>query len=75
MAQSSGRSTSTSSPSTRTGKIRTGRTARRLVVFGFFEEVLAQVNVPAVRRRLEAALEAELAAAEAAQKAQEAEAG
>ncbi len=35
--------------------------ARRLVVFGFFEEVLAQVTVPAVRRRLEAALEAELA--------------
>ena len=35
--------------------------ARRLVVFGFFEEVLAQATVPAVRRRLEAALEAELA--------------
>jgi len=35
--------------------------ARRLVVFGFFEEVLAQVTVPAVRRRLEAALEEELA--------------
>jgi len=35
--------------------------ARRLVVFGFFEEVLEQVSVPAVRRRLEAALEAELA--------------
>jgi Fe-S cluster assembly protein SufD len=50
------------------------RTARRLVVFGFFEEVLAQVTVPAVRRRLEAALEAELAAAEAAQEAQETEA-
>jgi hypothetical protein len=43
-------------------------------VFGFFEEVLAQVHVPAVRRRLEAALEAELAAAEAAQKAQETQA-
>jgi Fe-S cluster assembly protein SufD len=42
------------------------QTARRLVVFGFFEEVLAKVTVPAVRRRLEAALEAELAAAEAA---------
>jgi hypothetical protein len=42
------------------------------VVFGFFEEVLAQVTVPAVRRRLEAALEAELAAAAAAQEAQEA---
>ena len=41
-------------------------TARRLVVFGFFEEVLAQVSVPAVRRRLEAALEAELEAAAAA---------
>jgi len=41
------------------------RTARRLVVFGFFEEVLAQVAVPEVRRRLEAALEAELVAAEA----------
>ena len=48
------------------------RTARRLVVFGFFEEVLAQVTVPAVRRRLEAALEAELAAAAAVQEAQEA---
>ena len=35
--------------------------ARRLVVFGFFEEILAQVAIPAVRRRLEAALEAELA--------------
>jgi Fe-S cluster assembly protein SufD len=42
------------------------RTARRLVVFGFFEEVLAQVTVPEVRRRLEAALEAELLAAEVA---------
>jgi hypothetical protein len=31
------------------------------VVFGFFEEILAQATVPAVRRRLEAALEAELA--------------
>lgn len=35
--------------------------ARRMVVFGFFEEILAQVTVPAVRRRLEQALEAELA--------------
>jgi Fe-S cluster assembly protein SufD len=35
--------------------------ARRMAVFGFFEEILAQVTVPAVRRRLEAALEAELA--------------
>jgi Fe-S cluster assembly protein SufD len=34
--------------------------ARRLVVFGFFEEILEQVGVPAVRRRLEDALEAEL---------------
>jgi Fe-S cluster assembly protein SufD len=34
--------------------------ARRLVVFGFFEEILEQIGVPAVRRRLEAALEAEL---------------
>ncbi len=34
--------------------------ARRLVVFGFFEEILEQVGVPAARRRLEAALEAEL---------------
>jgi Fe-S cluster assembly protein SufD len=34
--------------------------ARRLVVFGFFEEVLAQATVQAVRHRLEAALEAEL---------------
>ena len=35
--------------------------ARRLVVFGFFEEILAQATVPAVRRRLEDALEDELA--------------
>ena len=34
--------------------------ARRMAVFGFFEEVLAQATVPAVRRRLEAALEEEL---------------
>jgi Fe-S cluster assembly protein SufD len=47
--------------------------ARRLVVFGFFEEVLAQVTIPAVRRRLEAALEAELEAAAAAQQAQQAQ--
>jgi len=40
--------------------------ARRLVVFGFFEEILEQVAVPAVRRRLEAALEAELARGEVA---------
>jgi Fe-S cluster assembly protein SufD len=35
--------------------------ARRMAVFGFFEEILAQVTVPSVRQRLEAALEAELA--------------
>jgi Fe-S cluster assembly protein SufD len=35
--------------------------ARRMAVFGFFEEILAQVTVPAVRRRLEQALEDELA--------------
>ena len=34
--------------------------ARRMAVFGFFEQVLAQATVPAVRRRLEAALEEEL---------------
>jgi len=34
--------------------------ARRMAVFGFFEEILARATVPAVRRRLEAALEAEL---------------
>jgi Fe-S cluster assembly protein SufD len=49
--------------------------ARRLVVFGFFEEVLAQVTIPAVRRRLEAALEAELEAAAAAQEAKAREGG
>ncbi|HEY0805242.1 MAG TPA: Fe-S cluster assembly protein SufD [Pseudonocardiaceae bacterium] len=36
--------------------------ARRLVVRGFFHEVLAKIAVPAVRERLEAAIEAELAA-------------
>lgn len=36
--------------------------ARRLVVRGFFHEVLAKIGVPAVRERLEAAIEAELAA-------------
>jgi Fe-S cluster assembly protein SufD len=35
--------------------------ARRMAVFGFFDEILAQVTVEPVRRRLEAALEAELA--------------
>jgi Fe-S cluster assembly protein SufD len=49
--------------------------ARRLVVFGFFEEVLAQVTIPAVRRRLEAALEAELEAAAVAQEAKAREGG
>jgi Fe-S cluster assembly protein SufD len=34
--------------------------ARRMAVFGFFEEILSQATVPAVRRRLEAALEEEL---------------
>jgi Fe-S cluster assembly protein SufD len=34
--------------------------ARRLVVRGFFHEVLAKITVPAVRERLEAAIEAEL---------------
>src|SRR5205823_6547129 len=36
--------------------------ARRLVVRGFFQEILMKINVPAVRERLEAAIEAELAA-------------
>ena len=36
--------------------------ARRLVVRGFFHEVLAKIAVPAVRERLEAAIEAELEA-------------
>lgn len=35
--------------------------ARRLVVRGFFHEVLAKIAVPEVRERLEAAIEAELA--------------
>jgi Fe-S cluster assembly protein SufD len=35
--------------------------ARRLVVRGFFHEVLAKIAVPQVRERLEAAIEAELA--------------
>jgi Fe-S cluster assembly protein SufD len=34
--------------------------ARRLVVRGFFHEVLAKIAVPSVRERLEAAIEAEL---------------
>jgi Fe-S cluster assembly protein SufD len=36
--------------------------ARRLVVRGFFHEVLNRIAVPSVRERLEAAIEAELAA-------------
>jgi Fe-S cluster assembly protein SufD len=35
--------------------------ARRLVVRGFFHEILAKIGVPSVRERLEAAIEAELA--------------
>jgi len=40
----------------------TEEAARRLVVRGFFHEVLAKIAVVAVRERLEAAIEAELAA-------------
>jgi Fe-S cluster assembly protein SufD len=36
--------------------------ARRLVVRGFFQEILLKIDVPEVRERLEAAIEAELAA-------------
>ncbi|MDQ2707996.1 MAG: Fe-S cluster assembly protein SufD [Actinomycetota bacterium] len=36
--------------------------ARRLVVRGFFNEIINKISVPAVRERLEAAVEAELAA-------------
>ena len=36
--------------------------ARRLVVRGFFQELIAKIAVPEVRERLEAAVEAELAA-------------
>ncbi|MFI6027002.1 Fe-S cluster assembly protein SufD [Amycolatopsis magusensis] len=36
--------------------------ARRLVVRGFFHEILAKITVPEVRERLEAAIEAELEA-------------
>ena len=36
--------------------------ARRLVVRGFFGEVLAKIGVPALRERLEAAIETELEA-------------
>jgi Fe-S cluster assembly protein SufD len=34
--------------------------ARRLVVRGFFHEILAKIAVTSVRKRLEAAIEAEL---------------
>ena len=34
--------------------------ARRLVVRGFFAELIQQIGVPAVEQRLEAAIEAEL---------------
>ncbi|HZZ46129.1 MAG TPA: Fe-S cluster assembly protein SufD [Pseudonocardia sp.] len=40
--------------------------ARRLVVRGFFNEIINRITVPAVRERLEAAVEAELAAIESA---------
>jgi Fe-S cluster assembly protein SufD len=36
--------------------------ARRLVVRGFFNEIINRISVPALRERLEAAVEAELAA-------------
>jgi Fe-S cluster assembly protein SufD len=39
--------------------------ARRLVVRGFFNEIIRKISVPAVRERLEAAVEEELAAIEA----------
>jgi Fe-S cluster assembly protein SufD len=38
--------------------------ARRLVVRGFFNEIINRIAVPAVRERLEAAVEEELAAVE-----------
>jgi Fe-S cluster assembly protein SufD len=40
--------------------------ARRLVVRGFFHEIIRRVSVPTVRGRLEAAVEAELASVESA---------
>ncbi|MQA60073.1 MAG: Fe-S cluster assembly protein SufD [Actinophytocola sp.] len=40
--------------------------ARRLVVRGFFHEILTKIDVPEVRERLEAAIEAELEAVESA---------
>ncbi|MGH3434602.1 MAG: SufD family Fe-S cluster assembly protein, partial [Thermocrispum sp.] len=39
--------------------------ARRLVVRGFFHEILARIDVPELRERLEAAIEAELQAVNA----------
>ena len=42
-------------------------TARRLVVRGFFNEIIRKITVPAVRERLEAAVEQELAGVESAQ--------
>jgi len=41
--------------------------ARRLVVRGFFNEIIRKITVPAVRERLEAAVEQELAGVESAQ--------
>jgi Fe-S cluster assembly protein SufD len=38
--------------------------ARRLVVRGFFNEIINKIGIPAVRERLEAAVEAELAASD-----------
>jgi Fe-S cluster assembly protein SufD len=40
--------------------------ARRLVVRGFFNEIINKIGIPAVRERLEAAVEAELAASDLA---------
>ena len=37
-------------------------TARRLVVRGFFHEIIQKIAVPEIRERLEAAIETELAA-------------
>jgi Fe-S cluster assembly protein SufD len=39
--------------------------ARRLVVRGFFHEILAKIDIPEVRERLQAAIEAELEAVNA----------
>ena len=40
--------------------------ARRLVVHGFFNDIIRKIGVPALQERLEAAIEAELSAAERA---------